>query len=214
MKNNISIKIIDSIGDIQKKVNKAIAEEANRILSQSKSRILQSAKLLVTDWISSQPEMEDLQSSSVGSLAGQFGLYAGQGQGVAVAIQNSIRNATSIDFKKFNHNLVGGFDINFQPSDFLNLLNLPQGFVNYENGQLPWLDWLITKGDTTIVVNYHYNAETGIGRSGLGNMVKGGSFRVPPQFSGTESNNFITRALIGESQEKAITKIFEKELGG
>lgn len=214
MKNNISIKIIDSIGDIQKKVNKAIAEEVNKVLSQRKSTILQQAQSLVVGWISSQPEMQDLQSPTVGSLAGQFGLYAGQGQGAVIAVTNAIKSATTIEFKKFNQNLVGGFDINFQPTDFLNLLSLPQGIVNYENGALAWLDWLLTKGDTTIVVNYHYNAQTGIGRSGLGNMVKGGSFRVPPEFSGTEKNNFITRALIGEDQEKALTDIFKRELGG
>lgn len=214
MKNNISIKIIDSIGDIQKKVNQAIAEEANKVLLKRKSTILQQAQSLAVGWIASQPEMQDLQSVSVGSLAGQFGLYAGQGQGAAIAITNAIKHAITVDFKKFNNNFVGGFDINFQPTDFLNLLSLPQGFVNYANGKLPWLDWLLTKGDTVIVVNYHYNAQTGIGRSGLGNMTKGGSFRVPPEFSGTEKNNFITRALVGEDQEKALTDIFKRELGG
>lgn len=210
----ITIKLLDSVGSIQKKVNKAIAEEANKILSQNKNTILRDAKSLAAGWISSQPEMLDLQSSVPGSLAGQFGLYPGQGQNSVISIVNSIKNSITVDLKRFNDNLSGGgLEINFQPTNFINLLNLPQGFVNYEGGKLHWLDWLLTKGDTVIVVSYHYNAKTGIGRSGLGNMTKGGSFRVPPQYSGVDSNNFITRALIGSSQEAAITNIFKKVLG-
>jgi hypothetical protein len=43
-------------------------------------------------------------------------------------------------------------------------------------------------------------------------MVKQGSFRVPPEFSGTKDNNFITRALVGSEQEKEVTDIFIKYL--
>lgn len=209
----ITIKLIDTIKDVEKKVNAAIAVEINTILFQNQSKILQESKSLVSKWIASQPEMIDLQSSVPGSLAGQFGLYPGQGQSSVISIINSIENAITINFKKFDNKLLGGVEVNFQPLDFLNLLNLPQGIVNYKDGQLKWLDWLLTKGDTTIVVSYQYNPSTGIGRSGLGNMIKGGSFRVPPQFSGTDSNNFITRALVGPEQEKRITDIFKRVLG-
>lgn len=209
----ITIKLLDTVGSIEKKVNEAIATEVNRLLSQNKSRIIQESKQLISRWVSIQPEMQDLQSGIPGSLAGQFGLYPGQGQSSVVSIINAIENAITIDFKKFTNKLVGGLEVNFQPTNFLNLLNLPQGFVNYDNGKLHWLDWLLKKGDTVIVVNYQYNASTGVGRSGLGNMIQGGSFRVPPQYSGTEQNNFITRALIGPEQEKNITEIFKKILG-
>lgn len=210
----ITIKLLDDVKSIEAKVNSAIATEANKIIFQNQSKILQESRLLVSRWIASQPEMIDLQSSAPGSLAGQFGLYAGQGQSAVFSIINSIENSISIRFKKFNSKLIGGLEVNFQPKNFLNLLSLPQGIVSYEKGQLPWLDWLLLKGDTTIVVNYQYNPNTGIGRSGLGNMIEGGSFRVPPQFSGTANDNFINRALVGPEQEKRITDIFKKVLGG
>jgi hypothetical protein len=90
---------------------------------------------------------------------------------------------------------------------------LPQGHSVYYDGDLHWLDWLLNRGDQIIVVGYEYNPQTGLGRSKLGNMKTGGSFRVPPEFSGTQENNFVTRALIGASQEKEIAKILEKILG-
>ena len=63
-----------------------------------------------------------------------------------------------------------------------------------------------------IVVNYQYNPQSGFGRSGLGNMVMGGSFRVPPQFSGVDRDNFITRALIGSDQENQISQVIQRAL--
>ena len=62
------------------------------------------------------------------------------------------------------------------------------------------------------MAGYSYDAQSGLGRSGLGYMSEGGAFRVPPQFSGTSDNNFITRALIGEAQEKQISKILQDVL--
>jgi capsid portal protein len=44
-------------------------------------------------------------------------------------------------------------------------------------------------------------------------MTPGGAFRVPPQYSGTDDNNFITRALSGTTQEQQITRVFNKILG-
>ena len=82
----------------------------------------------------------------------------------------------------------------------------------YKSGDLHWLDWLLKRGDNMIISNYQYNPQTGLGRSGLGNMVGGGSFRVPPQFSGTVDDNFITRAFLGNNQEKEIFYIIEKAL--
>jgi hypothetical protein len=46
------------------------------------------------------------------------------------------------------------------------------------------------------------------GRSRGGVMDKGGSWRVPPAYSGTADDNFITRAFEGKS--KQIQKLVQK----
>lgn len=207
----ITVKLLDSIGDIEDKVNKAIAEEANKVLALQQNNILNNCKQLISGWISSQPEMVALQN---GILAGQLGLYPGQGLNAQIEIINSIKQSISLQFNRFSNKLVGGLDVNFQPKTFVNLLNLPQGIVNYKDGSLPWLKWLLLLGDSIIVVNYQYNAQTGLGRSGLGNMIPGGSFRISPQYSGTVNDNFVTRALVGTVQQDQIAAIFKKALGG
>ena len=161
-------------------------------------------------WLMQQPEIASLAG---GELAGAFGLPAGSGPSVIAAISNSFINTISCKIQLFDNNLKsGGVFIYFQPSDFINLLSLPEGHVAYGFGDLHWLQWLLERGDQIIVSGYSYNAKSGLGRSRLGYMEEGGAFRVPPQFSGTKDNNFISRALIGKSQERAIANILEKAL--
>lgn len=209
----ITLKLTDSINLIEKKVNKAIAEEVNRKISLGRNKLLVNCKSLVSQWILDQPEIQSLKSNNIDSLAGQLGLYPGQGDNFTYAIILAIENSVNVQLQTFTESLIGGVYVNFQPSNFLNLLGLGVGTVYYEGGRLPWLQWLLEKGDSIIVVNYQYNPQTGLGRSGLGNMITGGSFRIPPEFSGTIDDNFITRALVGTNQANQIANIFKKILG-
>lgn len=206
------LKIIDSIPSIEKKVNKSLAEIFNSYLRKQESSIQKNCKSLIAGWILSQPEIISLNSYMAGSLAGQFGLRPGDASAATKKIIQSIEDSVTVEFKNLTNNLSGGVFVYFQPTNFLNILGIREGHVRYAAGDLHWLKWLILEGDRIIVANYRYNPESGLGRSGAGNMIVGGYFRVPPEFSGTADNNFITRALIGPEQEKAITNIFIQEL--
>lgn len=208
---SIGLQITDSIKTIEKNINKAVADLANDIITKNIGKITQSVKNLIPAWITSQPEIQSLLSSDPSSLAGQFGIPGGT-QSIVNSIVHSVMNSTEVKFVKYTANLTGGLELGFQPSNFANLLSLPDGHTTYSGGDLHWLDWLLKRGDTTIIANFQYNPRTGLGRSGLGNMISGGFFRIPPQFSGTDSNNFITRAFIGVNQEKQIMSILEKVL--
>ena len=43
-------------------------------------------------------------------------------------------------------------------------------------------------------------------------MKKGGSWRVPPEFSGTITDNFITRAINDKQMIKKLVKILSDEI--
>lgn len=209
----ISLRLLETEAQISKNINRALADRFNTIIQQRSNKIVTEVKKLIPNWIKSQPEMISLLSNSLYSLKAQFGIPYNTDI-IVNTIANSISDATSVKIKPYNVNLKnGGLDLYIQPINFFNLLSLPEGHVIYQDGDLHWLNWLLTRGDQVIVVGYEYNPQTGIGRSQLGNMQKGTSFRVPPQFSGTENNNFITRALSGKEQENAITKIFQENLG-
>ena len=203
----ITLKLTDSIPDITRNINQAIAEELNANVQKKISNVSTQVKDLVSNVIESQPEIQSLKD---GALKGAFGIIDSD---IAILnIMQSITNSIEVRFKKFDSNLNGGVVVNVQPSSFSNVLGLPQGFTVYKSGVLHWLDWLLIRGDTIIIADYQYNPKTGLGRSGLGNMITGGSFRVPPQFAGSDNDNFITRALLSNEAEVQIIKILEEAI--
>lgn len=208
---SLSLTLLDDLNTITQNINLAIAEEVNKIINKNQANIIGNVRTLIPPWIIKQPEIQSLLSDSPLSLKGQFGIPTNTAI-IVNAIIHAVLNSISFKFIKYDSKLNGGFELYVQPKDFGNLLTLYQGHVKYGSTDLHWLDWLLTKGDTVIVANYQYNPQTGIGRSGLGNMTDRGSFRVPPEFSGTLDDNFITRALVGSEQEKQITDIFIKYL--
>ncbi len=210
----LTLRILDSTKEIEAKVNKAISEHVNSVIAKKTSKLLTECKNLVSGFILSQPEIISLNSSDVQSLRGQLGLPDTQAALATSDIINAVESSVNVYFKKYSANLKsGGIGVNFQPSEFANLLGLSSGHVIYEGGDLHWLSWLLLRGDETIVAGYYYDPTTGLGRSGLGTMKTGGVFRIPGDFSGTQDDNFITRALIGKSQELEISKIFQSILG-
>jgi len=202
----ITVKLLGSNQEIQRNINKAIAEHFNKIIRNKNRKILGKLKFSVDNWVRSQPEIESLLSEGQSnSLNAQFGIRSGNGESAVEAIVSAVVDATQINIKKLNEKLEGGIDFLFQPKDFQNLLALPQGHTITEKGaDLHWLDWLLTAGDRIVVVGYKYKPDSE-GRSGGGVMEGGGSFRVDPKFSGTLENNFITRALSGNDKELSAT---------
>ena len=207
MTQNFSLKLIDSKAEISKKINKAIAEEVNRLVNKNAPRMKRLLVATIPVWIRETPEIKSLVDSGPHTLNAHFGL-GDQAINALDIIVESIVSTIQIRIKPFNDRLVGGVEFAFQPDDFNNLLRLSVGHNKaYQETDLHWLDWLLNKGDSIIVIGYQYKAEQGKGRSEGGTMEKGGVWRVPPEFSGTEKNNFITRSFSG--REKQLRMLFE-----
>ncbi|NDB57580.1 hypothetical protein EB001_03945 [bacterium] len=209
---SLSIVITDSEKTITNNINDALSKLLNDTIKQQQNKLVDEVKLLIPNWINQQPEIISLQSVDSSSLAGLFGINQSI-DSIINKIISSVVDSTTVKFVPYNNKFRGGLEINIQTNDFNNLLGLPEGHTIYKGGDLHWMDWLLLRGDSIIISNYQYNPSTGLGRSGLGTMISGGSFRVPPQFAGTKDNNFITRALIGSNQEQQISNIFSKILG-
>ena len=157
-------------------------------------------------------EDESLLSQGIPcSLNSTFGLPPGTPTDAVNAIVSAVSEAIAIDFQTVSNKLEGSVTFHFQPTDFSELLGLPQGHQFTEMGtDLHWVEWLLVKGDSVIVKGYLYQPSNS-GRSGGGTMDIGGVFRVPPQHAGTADNNFVTRALFGRDKElaKILTSFLE-----
>jgi hypothetical protein len=209
---SISIKLVDSKAQFARAVNKALSEELNNNLKKNKDRALKQVKSLIPAWIEEQPEIQSILDQGVfGSLNAQFGFIVGTAPEAVSAIVSAVSESVFVEFGQVKSDLSGGITFYFQPDTFSNLLSLPQASIPALTGPLPWLEWLLTRGSTTIVSGYSYNPDDS-GRSGGGTMRLGSAWRVPPQFAGTIEDNFISRALL--NREKELSSILRGAING
>lgn len=208
----ITIKLTDSVSKIATDINLSIAEYINKKITKNKISTINKIRSYIPSWIISQPEITSLQSETPNTLFALFGLRPGSSNSIVDDIVNAVASSLSFNFTPIDSKLNGGLIIELQPSDFQNLLSLQSGHVIYNGGDLHWLNWLLTMGHSVIIANYNYYPQSGAGRSRQGIMKFGGSFRIPPQYSGIDTDNFITRALTGSVQENQITQIINTEL--
>ena len=207
----LSVKLIDSNVDISKQINKHLALEINKRIKSNGLKVQKLLQSTVKSWVLSSPEIQSLKSQGVqGSLNALFGLDKGSADTAIDAIASSVAGATQVSINKVSRNLKGQITFNFQRKSMDNLLSLLQGHqISQDGTDLHWLDWLLTKGDAIIIKGFSYEPSND-GRSGGGTMKVGGTFRVAPQYSGVQGNNFITRLLFGK--EKQISTILNKLL--
>jgi hypothetical protein len=208
----ITIKLTDSVSKITTDINLSIARYLNDKIKKNKITTINKITNHIPSWITSQPEIISLQSQTPNTLFALFGIRPGSTNTIVDDIVNSVVDSLSFNFTPIDSQLNGGLIIELQPSNFKNLLSLQSGHVIYSDGDLHWLNWLLTMGNSVIIANYSYSPQSGTGRSRQGIMKFGGSFRVPPQYSGIDTDNFITRSLTGLMQEDQITQIINTEL--
>jgi len=209
----ISIKILETDVVIKRRIMKAVAKEVNVIFNKAKPRIFTEMQKLTEKLLFASPEIQSLQG---GDLQAVFGIRKGEEDSVVYAIVKAVSSSVKVEniviSARSSMGLRGGMKIYIQPDDFSNLLSLPEGYVFYGEGDantIPWLQWLLTLGDKILIGDYHFEAKD-MGRSTMGIMVPKGTFRVPPSYSGTEDNNFITRAFARRAGE--IAKAIQRSL--
>jgi hypothetical protein len=104
---SISIKLLDSVRSVEKKVNKALAEQANSLMGKNNTKTQNDIYAFVERCITEQPEISSLKAGDQGSLAAQFGIPAGQESSVVDSIVAAIVAATRVNISRFNRNLQG-----------------------------------------------------------------------------------------------------------
>lgn len=105
------------------------------------------------------------------------------------------------------------FSIGLIKSDFSDVLGTDYAIVRDSSGyQLPWLQWLLLDGNVPLVSNHQViMGPSSRSRTGYAIMRKSSqNWKVPSQFSGTLSDNWITRALENSSDE--IDALIEKAM--
>jgi hypothetical protein len=204
----ITLKLTQSIFEIQNLINEATAKELNKIVRRRKAITLGKLKNATAKWIAETDEISSITNPAPNELKALFGITGSKN--AVQAIIESVAESVVVEILPFDKKLRGSVTFKFQPQNNLNLLALKEGHQITEKGtDLHWLDWLLTKGDSVIVIGYRYSPREN-GRGGRGVMKKGGTFRVNPKYSGIIGNNFVSKAFIGREQQ--VVKIIEDTL--
>ena len=201
-----SVDLLDKNVDINKLILINLKYEIERIISRAMPSIKQDVQNLVKEALISEPEYASLKA---GTLRAEFGIS--NTNDVDSVIQAMV-NTAEISYNpiKINSNgFSGGFVLTMIKSDdisgiiYSDIASVKDEARGYN---LPWLEWLLLRGNEVIVQNYSVNYTSNPrSRSGLALMVPSdSSWRVPSNFTGTESDNWTTRAI-----DKASNKIVQ-----
>jgi len=200
----IRLIVVDSTSDLANKIGQSIASDINASISTilSTNVIEQGLEKIITNAIEVSPEYESLLN---GQLQKEFGLK--EAKTSLDSIINGIIREMDIEFRPFTfigNSFIGSLTISISKSDFSDVLNVDGASYISKNGIIvPWLNWLLLYGDNIVIgdykIQYKDNDEVFMVKSNEG-------WRVPPEFSGTESDNWITRSLsvVPEELEKFI----------
>ena len=206
----IGITLIDPVDIIQKKLNIALRDELNRVFPKALPAIQSAIQNRSVTFFETAPEAIALIN---GPLDAHFGIPAGEAKSRVWKIIETVVNNIEVSFTRISirgTNFGGGFTVGAVISDFSDVLNLPEAHIITDKGEdLPWLEWLLKKGNTIIIGDYSikfgdYTSSHGFwnSRSGKAIMIKqdGGLWRVPPQYAGTVRNNWLTHSIADMSE--------------
>lgn len=201
--------------EVEKAIVDAFRTQINSVLSKAATHIKARVRQEIYSRITEAPEYKSLVNH--GQLQGELGV-PNPGSSMAAILNIWIKSIqiTLRPAKKTGNDIRAFLDIDMINGSFSDVLNLEEAKYYTEKGQeIPWLEWLLTFGDSIIVRNYDIVFNAKYSRTGLNIMLKdiSSNWRIPPEFSGTINNNFVTRALEGidgflnETVEQEITRV-------
>lgn len=210
-----NLKLLESDDQIKTAILSSIIDRLSIVIDRSIDEIATEIKNIVREALKQEPEYSSLIS---GKLRAEFGIPD-------VSVVDSIVDVLvdTIEIKKqkltsTNSGIKGGFTITMMKSDDLGGA-IYTGLASVQDAKgysLPWLEWLTLRGNSVIVKNYSVRyGPSSYSRSGMAIMIPSNTnWRVPPEFAGSQSNNWTTRAI--ETTEKqiysTIQRIIEKYL--
>lgn len=211
---------IEGLQKIRKKMLKEMVKKFNQAIRAAANEIKTNIQKITEKLMYRSTFFQELEK---GELRGHFGIPEEAVQPVIRKIIEEI--VSNIDVVVTNIStyqetkIRGGLQVVISKDGFQNLLDLRAGKIQTEAGEmLDWLEWVLTQGDTVIISGYEiaFADEEELGRSGLAIMIPShsGHWRVPPEFSGTINDNFITKEIIAnlERYEEVVGRLINKYL--
>jgi hypothetical protein len=208
MKFNVTL--IDSESSIRNSILEAMKNQLNKALNTTAASIKSDLAPIIKNSLETEPEFNSLMS---GQLRQEFGI---QNTSSVTNIIDIMVNSIVVNIKPVkisNRGLSGGLEIQLiGPGYGGALLDSSAQVIDNERGySLPWLEWLLLKGNQILIRQYEVKiGPTPKSRSGDAIMIPSNqNWRVPPEFAGTERDNWVIRAL--NKVDNKITNIIQSK---
>jgi hypothetical protein len=207
----VTVSVVDD-GRFRGRLLDALSRKLSDAFARAAGGVAARVGAIAVEAIQASPEYASLLS---GELRGQLGAVdaAAVLRRVCENVAAGVR-VTSLGVRRQGDGLSGGMRVALVKGDYSEVLGAEGATFTSEGGfEIPWLRWLTLEGDAILVADHHFQAgHAARSRTGLGIMVKPGSWRVPPEFSGTAEDNWILRALadVGPAVAEALVDEIRK----
>ncbi len=209
-----TIRLTESDLQIRKRIIKSLKTDLSNLLTKSAQNITIELRKIVKEAIEATKEYDSLNNKR---LSWELGLVDGKNRidGIIKIWTDNI-NVRIQRPRARGAGIFAGIDIKMIRTDYSDVLASNEAVFTTEKGtDLEWLRWLLTEGSGNIVLGYRVRvAPHRRSRTGQAIMIEDDrrNWRIPPEFSGTPRNNFLTRALnsVKKDMEDAIQKELEK----
>lgn len=208
------IKILETNTEIEQKILQALLPQVNSVLQKYAKTIGPKIKDAVSVAIKSSPEYNSIVS---GTLKYELGIPDGDTR------INNILNIwlanMAVNFKPVvlkSSQLQGSLKISLIKADLSDVLGSSDAFLTDDKtgSMVDWLNWLSLAGDRTIIKDYNFilgsNTRSRTGGGIMRYAPGSGKWKIPSEFSGTITNNWITRAI--DSASDSIDNILSSTL--
>jgi hypothetical protein len=187
--------LTDSQLDFNRKLLGEFASQLNKQIKSKSGIILKDVKSQLRVFFNNSRHYQSMiNGTDESNLRAHFGFTKSQEASRVDPIIDKFIGSLFTTFKPYNGRLGGEFAVMGIADDFNDVLSMSEAFVINKGEALPWLEWLLESGDSFVVQDAAIEFGPG-GRSGQAIMREPGKWKVPPEYAGTNDNNWVTEVL-------------------
>lgn len=197
----LQLKLLTTAAEITKGILDGCVYELNKRLNTGtlRSQLKRMTQKILEQAIMRQPEYDSLVMDG-GVLNTELGIVDADSK-MRTLINIWIRSVEVVmtPVHIVGSQVSGSIILRAIESDFADVLGSSASSFTSEGGYpVPWLKWLLTEGDNIIIATHRAVYKPAYSRTDGDIMLPtgGAGWRVPPEFSGTIDNNFVTRAVV------------------
>ena len=199
-----TVELVESNRTVRRLVGQALAKEINQVLYTQKGILEVNVRRLLEGRFTNSFEYKSLTAargaSPPGGLRAEFGLSSPHAKLLAIIHRwiESVR-VTVFPMIATPDGFRGGLLLTAIQANFEDVMSLDEAIQISKGGNIPWLEWMLTRAGQAVVDGYNILIKPSIKASRSGNAImveRPRQYHVPDKpFAGTITDNWVTRIV-------------------